>query len=552
MKEITLGVAVTLTATLTSMMGAQAAQAQETSESIDRPESDLSSEVMPVQTKRSNVSNGVLAQPSQQIARATVEVAEPTIEFSAETPAPIIALADKPTTTVESLTPQSSLKTTSVIPEKVVTSATAGVPDRAALSTTATAVTTATPAAARSVTVSSSDAKPVAAIAPPVRTVSPLATDTLATGNPSMASIGTRANPTVTAPPEPTVIADSVQEKIQQLEQQQLKLQQELNLLRQQVSESKAQNLEITREDLPEGLTVTGQALFLKPRNSNIMDFARVNDSFNTAVGGRLATVDYDQSTAWRVGVNYAPKPSPWELGATYTFFSADDQATATEPLRTDGTPGRLLATYAHPFQNQRAASASAEANLDYDLVDLDVAYNLRPSKNLNIKLFTGLQIANLDQAMAIRYDGQDFSPNGGTVNLVNDFDGIGPKLGAEMRLMLGSGFSVYGRGSAALLFGNAKFRYQETFGSETVADLNFDRKQTLPTVNFAVGVDWTSQLSKTAKLSIGAGYEYQHWFNATRDIRFVDDASPAIFAERQGDLSMQGFFVKAGISFVF
>lgn len=535
MKEIRLGVAVTLTATLTSMMGAQAAHAQEKPESIDRPEADLPSAISP---GKSHASKLALAETSQQIARATVDVAEPTIEFSAETPTPTTALADQPTPQAESLTSQPPLKTAAVIPEKVTIAEKAGVLDRAALTTTA---------AASSAAIRPSDAKPVAAIAPPLRTDSPLAT-----GNQSTESIETEANPAVPSPSEPTVIADSVQEKIQQLEQQQKKLQQELNLLRQQVSESKAQNLEITREDLPEGLTVTGQALFLKPRNSNIMDFARVNDSFNTAVGGKLATLDYDQSTAWRVGVNYAPKQSPWEFGATYTFFSADDQAMATEPTRSDGTPGRLLATYAHPFQNQRAASASAEANLDYDLVDLDVAYNLRPSKNLNIKFFTGLQIANLDQAMAIRYDGQDFSPNGGTVNSVNDFNGIGPKLGAEMRLMLGSGFSVYGRGGASLLFGNAKFRYQETFGSETVADLNFDRKQTLPTVNFAVGVDWTGQLSKTAKLSIGAGYEYQHWFNATRDIRFVDDASPAIFAERQGDLSMQGFFVKAGISFVF
>ena len=349
--------------------------------------------------------------------------------------------------------------------------------------------------------------------------------------------------------PEPT--------QLQNLTDKQTKLEQELESIKQQLKQQETQRIEQQNNksqakphaDFPDGLQIYSEAIFLKPRSDLMMDFARV-DPGNTflATGGPIAALEYRQSTAWRVNARYRFAKSPWELGASYTRLGSDDTATALKP-----TNGFLFSTLTAPRGGSASAdSAIATAKIDYTVLDLDTGYHIQPSKNVDLKLIAGLRIANVGQNMAAVYTGGSFDPIPGTFVASQQFRGLGPRVGAEGRVALGSGFSVYGRGSGSLLFGDQESDLVETFQGVPVADFKVKRKQTVPVIDAAIGLDWSTKLGQSGKFTVGVGYEYQHWFNLTRNVRYTDASAPGGFVESKGDLSMQGFFAKAGVSWTF
>ena len=347
------------------------------------------------------------------------------------------------------------------------------------------------------------------------------------------------------------------QPQLQNLTDKQTKLEQELESIKQQLKQQEAQRTEQQNNksqakphaDLPDGLQIYSEAIFLKPRSDLMMDFARV-DPGNTflSTGGDIAALEYRQSTAWRVNARYRFAKSPWELGASYTRLGSDDTATTLKP-----TNGFLFSTLTAPRGGSASAdSAIATAKIDYTVLDLDAGYHIQPSKNVDLKLIAGLRVANVGQNMAAVYTGGSFDPIPGTFVASQQFQGLGPRVGAEGRVALGKGFSVYGRGSGSLLFGDQESDLVETFQGVPVADFKVKRKQTVPVIDAAIGLDWSAKLGQSGKFTVGVGYEYQHWFNLTRNVRYTDASAPGGFVESKGDLSMQGFFAKAGVSWTF
>jgi hypothetical protein len=345
------------------------------------------------------------------------------------------------------------------------------------------------------------------------------------------------------------------EDRIQLLEKQQEQLKQQIEALKQQVSTPAVNTVQVPDETTGE-LTFSTEVLFLRPHVSSGMDFAIVDPGVALSTSGQLSNVEFQQSEALRFALNYRLPRSAWDLGVIYTTYDTRGSSTAARPGFPDNpnTPGFLFSTLTVPFQNDRADTAIANADLEYDTTDLEMGYRFRIGKGLQTRLFGGWRFGNLDRDLSVAYNGQTF--RNAQVNISDDFKGSGPRLGAELRLPLGSGFSVFGRGAASILFGKSSTRFQETNvdGTALIADLQSEVKQTVPVLDMAVGLDWNTHLNaaKTSSLSLSAGYEYQHWFNAVNNTRFVNASNPGAFAENQGDLSLQGFFLKAGLSFTF
>jgi Legionella pneumophila major outer membrane protein precursor len=337
------------------------------------------------------------------------------------------------------------------------------------------------------------------------------------------------------------------------LQDKQLKLEQEIEQLKQLVKEQSKQSQskpEIKpHEDLPSGLQIYSEAVFLKPRSDLMMDYARVDPgSTFLATGGPIAALDYRESTAWRVNARYRFTKSPWEVGASYTRLGSDDASSATKPAG-----GFLFSTLTAPRGGSASAdNAIATAKIDSTVIDVDAGYHIQPSRNVDFKLIAGLRIANIGQNMSAVYSGGSFDPIPGTFVASQQFRGLGPRVGGEARVALGAGFSVYGRGSGSLLFGDQESDVMETAQGVPVADFKVKRKQTVPVIDAAIGLDWSTKLGQNGKLLAGVGYEYQQWFNLTRNVRYTDASAPGGFVENRGDLSMQGFFAKLGLSWTF
>ncbi len=345
------------------------------------------------------------------------------------------------------------------------------------------------------------------------------------------------------------------EDRIQLLEKQQEQLKQEIESLKQQVS-TPAMNTVQVPDDPTGALTFSTEVLFLRPHVSSGMDFAIVDPGVALSTSGQLSNVEFQQSEALRFALTYRLPKSAWDLGVIYTTYDTRGSSSAARPGFPDdpNAPGFLFSTLTVPFQNDRADTAIANAKLAYNTTDLEIGYRFRIGKGLQTRLFGGWRFGNLDRDLSVAYNGQTF--RNAQVNISDDFHGSGPRLGAELRLPLGSGFSVFGRGAASILFGKSSTRFQETNvdGTELIADIQSNVRQTVPVLDMAVGLDWSTHLNaaKTSSLSLSAGYEYQHWFNAVNNIRFVNASNPGAFSENQGDLSLQGFFLKAGLSFMF
>lgn len=373
-------------------------------------------------------------------------------------------------------------------------------------------------------------------------------------GSTSTQSIDLQAPPTIEQPvvePIQDSTDDALQNKLQRLEERQQQLEQQIDTLKQQLSNSPAQNAPqaaiTVPEDRPSALTIYAQPMFLRVTPDTSLDFAIVDPGTALAASGQLATVEYDRATALRIGASYRPQNTAWEIGGNHTFFNTDGTASAVRP-----TNGFLFSTLSHPLQNDSAETAEAKAKFNYNVTDAELAYNFKVGRGLGIRLFSGLRFSDIRQSMAVTYNGRDYT--NGRLDMSNDFRGFGPRLGAEARVLMGGGFSLFTRGSAALLFGkqSSSFRETDRDGADVIADLGRDRNQTVPVVDLAIGLDWVQPLSKSAKLNLSLGYEYQQWFNVMDNIRFVDAASPGVFAQSQSNLSLHGFFVKTGLQFEF
>jgi hypothetical protein len=64
-----------------------------------------------------------------------------------------------------------------------------------------------------------------------------------------------------------------------------------------------------------------------------------------------------------------------------------------------------------------------------------------------------------------------------------------------------------------------------------------------------ALGMNWTQAIGKQAAINLGVGYEYQHWFNAFDNARFVDSQAPGAFQTNRGDINFGGLFIEAGVA---
>ncbi len=537
MKKLNVGLVMTLTA----VAGAMPAQAQARSENPERPDPQLAQPKLAPAVTRAQVA--AIAHQTQPTPETT-----PSLEFLS-TPQPnAAALTTTPLLTANSLLPTQ-------VRQRL------GTPNPAATPTVAPPPAQSTPSAVSpAVQVEPIQVVPVsdAPIAPPPMTAAPTGASEITISAPMVATPQPAATPQI-SPAAPIAMPAVAQtpgldpaaaEKLRQLEERQQALEAELKTLRQQIANPTtiAQPAAITIPEMdPQALTVSAEALFFRPTTSNSLDFAIIDPGTALATSGDLATANYSDGTALRVGVNYRLPHSPWDVDGTYTFFNTDGSAQVERPAT-----GFLFSTLSHPRQNESADTASAQSTLDLKNFTIDAGYRFQLSQGLGVRLFAGLQVADTEQSLAVNYDGRDY--NGGRIDLASKFSGWGPRLGAEMRASLGGGFSVFGRGSAAILFGQSSARFTETDnnGTDVIADLARDRTRTVPVINLALGLDWAAALSTNSKFNLSLGYEFQQWFNVSDNIRFVNAASPAVFAENAGSLSLQGFFVRGGFSFNF
>jgi Legionella pneumophila major outer membrane protein precursor len=211
------------------------------------------------------------------------------------------------------------------------------------------------------------------------------------------------------------------------------------------------------------------------------------------------------------------------------------------------------------------AESIVSQWNLNYDMLDLELGRAYKVGRFLSLHPNIGLKGGWINQAQKMGVANLILGQPAvetvqGSVNRVNEFRGIGPRVGLDLRFGLGSQFGVFSTLSGALLYG--KFNLKNvTFLTDTLdgsgAPGNGPQVTTIdnsecgfsPTVQMLLGGDWARCFLQKYWIRLGIAYEVQFWWNQMRS----NNSIPQILfinTPAGGDLMMHGLTLQAGFGF--
>lgn len=274
--------------------------------------------------------------------------------------------------------------------------------------------------------------------------------------------------------------------------------------------------------------------------NRQGLDFAVTTDGTAQAVGnGNVRNLDFGQASGVRAGIGYL-FPSGWDLTGNYTYFHNTATAFAAEPVG-----GNMWATRSHPNVNQEAATAAASGSFNYDVFDLEAGYGMLLTDSIAIRPFGGLRWANIDQNFNVRYDGRDFDD--AVVDNTLTMNGFGFRLGMDGYWHLGRGWSLFGRASGSVMYGNFRSRLLETnfAGADTIVNVRDNYSQAVPVLETALGGAWQYE-----GFQFAAGYELNNWFNLGDRSMFPDNVHEGAYAPASNSVLLNGFFVRCSVLF--
>lgn len=210
------------------------------------------------------------------------------------------------------------------------------------------------------------------------------------------------------------------------------------------------------------------------------------------------------------------------------------------------------------------AESVRSHWNLDFDMLDLDLGSQFTIGNHFYFRPKIGLKGGWINQTQKLRVNniplGQPATETvQGTVKRRNDFSGIGPSVGVDLRFAFGPHFGLFSTVSGALLYGKFDLKTETTL-ADTLDNngmssgpqntiLNNSKYFFSPTVQCVIGGDWIWCLFQNCCIHCGVAYEAQFWWNQMRSNTSIPQTlfvnSPA-----GGDLIMHGLTLQASIEF--
>lgn len=203
-------------------------------------------------------------------------------------------------------------------------------------------------------------------------------------------------------------------------------------------------------------------------------------------------------------------------------------------------------------------AANRADVKVDFNWQTGNVEFGKRIKfYNLMTRIFGGLTYAKVSENIKIVYtDGFAISPDllptpvlEDTILQGNDFSGFGPRIGLSGDFGFGCGFSLIGLVATDLLAGTFNSSFHEISFSGDTASINPTKRTRLaPAVDAKMGLAYTIALKDCAQISLEAGYQINHYFNAKDSIRFTSNSNA--FIKQDQDISFDGPYGRLQINF--
>jgi hypothetical protein len=293
------------------------------------------------------------------------------------------------------------------------------------------------------------------------------------------------------------------------------------------------------RGPAPGGWHAGVEFLYFTPRERGL-DFALVDPRDDLVPTGVSQSLNYRPAPGVRASLGYKLPGLGWDLGFTYTYFTATDEFGTSAP---DGA--LLYPTLTRAGLTNESQFAAARSRLTLDVYDITAGRTLEVDEVTRLRLFGGVRLATIGQDFVAAYGGRDADLAG--VSLQSRYGGYGPIFGAEGSFGFGNGFGLFGKMTGGLLTGTMRNPFTETnnAGATVYADLRDRFALTVPVLTLGVGVGYEYR-----GFFLRVGYEVTNFFNLFERPTFVDSFAEGKFVRQSSGLALEGFFVQLGLSF--
>lgn len=290
--------------------------------------------------------------------------------------------------------------------------------------------------------------------------------------------------------------------------------------------------------ELEDGLMFAGEFLLLTPRSS-ALDFALVDGKNDLIPNGEVQSLHLRTQAGLRFAAGYRT-PRGWDVGFAYAYFNTTDSFAVAAPA------GALLyPTLTRPGLIDQARTASARAKLTINSYDATFGKTWDAAEDVRLRLYGGLRFASVRSRLDATYDGRDADAANALTQ--SKFFGVGPLLGAEASVNLGSGVGLFGKANGGLLTGGMPVKLRETnnAGGTLYTNVHDDNAATVPFLQLGLGVEY-----RYNGVFLRAGYEVTQFLNVVDRPVFLDDFAEGKLTRRVTNVALDGLFLQAGFSY--
>ncbi|MEX0961802.1 MAG: Lpg1974 family pore-forming outer membrane protein [Simkaniaceae bacterium] len=316
-------------------------------------------------------------------------------------------------------------------------------------------------------------------------------------------------------------------------------------------------------------LYITGDFLYWTAKEDGIAyattGSAPQNATVSVPEEGSIRHPNESWDPGFKVGMGYNFPFDGWDIYAQYTNFNThNSRSYSSNPQNPNnqlaniwGIGGSGIGNSTNLPPNQAINSASSKWNLDFDLIDLEIARNYYVGRCLAIRPHFGLRGSWQDQYYDVIY----LTPPIGGPGVLNqwtmtqkmDYWGIGLRSGLDSSWKLFRYFSFFVNGAVSVLLSHFEVHRTDNQIAFDANDLPVSNLDLLRTRNsyyslkgvfdFFIGLrfeKWTENERFYFKLD--AGWEEQLWISQSNFFRLEENA--------HGDLGLHGLVIKMQMTF--
>lgn len=290
-------------------------------------------------------------------------------------------------------------------------------------------------------------------------------------------------------------------------------------------------------------------------------DFLGLNRVYQN---GSNREVDLDWTWGFEIGVGYRFCHDGWDTHLEYTYFRPSSSSKVSVgstagvyALRAENqitSSSLALATLANE-SFAFATTASANLNFSYDNINWDLGRDFYVSKNLSLKPHFGLRTMWIDLKETTQYTGGSSITDGTTVlaglgnNTVavldkSKFWGLGVGTGLDSKWHLTNGFSIYGKMSGALMYGNFEVDHETTFTGLPLNLISVSQgfHRIVPGAELILGLCYDQYIcSEKQHIGVALGYDTQYLWRANQMLEAYQDGRIQKHQSVSEDISIQG-----------